>query len=65
VHEAIHLTDGRSGEVNIHISESDPLYDRMAADESIHNPSSYATFAWHVTRGFDQPRFGLGPARGQ
>lgn len=65
VHEAIHLTDGRSGETNIHISEFDPLYDRMSADDAIHNPSSYATFAWHVTRGFDQPRFGLGAARKQ
>jgi hypothetical protein len=65
VHEAIHLTDSRSGEDDIHISEFDPLYDRMSADNAIHNPSAYATFAWHITRGFDQPRFGLGTARGQ
>jgi hypothetical protein len=65
VHEAIHLTDNRSGEPNIHISEFDPLYDTMSADDALHNPSSYATFAWHVKRGFDQPRFGLGAARGQ
>jgi hypothetical protein len=65
VHEAIHLTDNRSGEPNIHISEFDPLYDKMSADEAIHNSSSYATFAWHVKRGFDQPRFGGGAAMGQ
>jgi hypothetical protein len=65
VHEAIHLTDKRSGEPDIHISEFDPAYDLMNADNAIHNPSSYATFAWHVTRGFDLPRFGLGSARSQ
>lgn len=65
VHEAIHLADSRSGEPDIHISEFDPAYDLMTADNAIHNPSSYATFAWHVTRGFDLPRFGLGSARSQ
>jgi peptidoglycan hydrolase-like protein with peptidoglycan-binding domain len=63
IHEAIHLTDNLSGPPN-HISEFDPLYETMSADSAIHNASSYATFAWHVTRGFDKPRFGLGPARG-
>lgn len=62
IHEAIHLTDNLSGPPN-HISEFDPLYETMSADAAIHNASSYATFAWHVTRGFDRPRFGLGPAR--
>ncbi len=65
VHEAIHLTDNLSGnDATTHISEFDGRYDTQSADNALHNPSSYATFAWHVTRGFDRPRFGLGPARG-
>ena len=64
IHEAIHLVDNQSGPPN-HISEFDPAYATMAADSAIHNASSYATFAWHVARGVDFPRFGLGPARAQ
>lgn len=66
VHEAIHLTDGLSGDdATTHISEFDARYETQSADNALHNPSSYATFAWHVTRGFDRPRFGLsGVARG-
>lgn len=65
IHEAIHLTDNLSGDnATTHISEFDGRYDTQSADNALHNPSSYATFAWHVTRGFDRPRFGLGPARG-
>ena len=66
VHEAVHLTDNLSGDnATTHISEFDARYDTQSADNALHNPSSYATFAWHVTRGFDRPRFGLsGPARG-
>jgi hypothetical protein len=64
IHEAIHLVDNLSGPPN-HISEFSPAYATMIADSAIHNASSYATFAWHVTRGFDLPRFGLGPARAQ
>jgi len=65
VHEAVHLTDNLSGnDSTTHISEFDARYTTQSADNALHNPSSYATFAWHVTRGFDNPRFGLGPARG-
>ncbi len=65
VHEAVHLTDNLSGDdATTHISEFDSRYETQSADNAIHNASSYATFAWHVTRGFDRPRFGLGPARG-
>jgi hypothetical protein len=63
VHEAVHLTDNLSGGAAAHISEFDPRYATQAADDALHNPSSYATFAWHVTRGFDNPRFGLGATR--
>jgi len=65
IHESIHLVDNLSGDdTKTHISEFDPRYETMSADNARHNPSSYATFAWHVTRGHDQSRFGLGPARG-
>jgi hypothetical protein len=64
VHEAVHLVDNLSGnDATTHISEFSPAYDTQSADNALHNPSSYATFAWHVTRGFDTPRFGLGAAR--
>ena len=64
IHEAVHLTDNLSGGAATHISEFDVRYETQAADDALHNPSSYATFAWHVTRGFDNPRFGLGLTRG-
>jgi hypothetical protein len=65
IHEGTHVVDSESGKPENHISEFDPAYDTQSAEQSMHNPSSYATFAWHVTRGFDRPRFGLGgPTRG-
>jgi hypothetical protein len=60
IHEATHLVDSESGKPENHVSEFSPAYDTQSAEQSMHNPSSYATFAWHVTRGFDRPRFGLG-----
>ena len=60
IHEATHLVDFESGKPENHVSEFSPAYDAQTAEQSMHNPSSYATFAWHVTRGFDRPRFGLG-----
>jgi hypothetical protein len=62
IHEATHLVDSLSGQPQNHVSEFSPSYDTQTAEQSRHNPSSYASFAWHVTRGFDRPRFGLDAA---
>ena len=69
IHEGFHAVDTlqRSGDdLLTHISEFDSRYDTQGANDSIFNPSSFASFAAHVFKGSDpKPRFGLGPgARG-
>jgi peptidoglycan hydrolase-like protein with peptidoglycan-binding domain len=67
IHEAVHVFDSQSGIDNVtHISEFDPAYNVQPADQSLHNPSSFAGLAAHIAIGSDPvPRFGLGPgARG-
>jgi hypothetical protein len=68
IHEGVHVFDGESGnDALTHISEFDePRYSQQPADQSLHNPSSFAGFAAHIENGADPaPRFGLGPgARG-
>jgi peptidoglycan hydrolase-like protein with peptidoglycan-binding domain len=68
IHEGVHVFDAQSGDDNLtHISEFDePRYSRQSADNSLHNPSSFAGFAAHIHNlGDPTPRFGLGPgARG-
>lgn len=61
LHECIHIVDTLSGDPN-HIYEHDPAYDTQRADQAIHNASSYASFAQHVTYGKDT-RFGGDPSR--
>jgi peptidoglycan hydrolase-like protein with peptidoglycan-binding domain len=68
IHEGVHVFDALSGDDNLtHISEFDePRYSQQPADQSLHNPSSFAGFAAHIHNNGDPvPRFGLGPgARG-
>jgi hypothetical protein len=66
IHEAVHVFDVRSGDLDTHISEFDPAYDSQTAERSLRNPSSFAGFAAHIdNKGDPKPRFGLGPgARG-
>jgi hypothetical protein len=63
IHEGVHVFDGQSGDDNLtHISEFDPRYNQQPADQSLHNPSSFAGFAAHIhNNGDPSPRFGLGP----
>ncbi len=58
VHEAVHVFDPRSGEPAIHISEWDePRFSSQTIAQSIHNPSSYASFSAQVFEGrVDWPR---------
>ncbi|HVQ14130.1 MAG TPA: peptidoglycan-binding protein [Vicinamibacterales bacterium] len=35
-------------------------YDRLEPEKAIHNPSSFASFAGHLIKGSDKPRFGAG-----
>jgi hypothetical protein len=66
VHEGYHAVDSakKSDADDIHISEFRSEYDAQPADKSLHNPSSYASFAAHIVDGKDpKPRFGLGPGR--
>jgi hypothetical protein len=67
IHEGFHSVDvaKKSGDDdNVHISEFNPRYDQQSADNSLFNPSSYASFAAHVVAGKDpDPRFGLGGGR--
>ena len=64
IHEGTHAVDrfnGRSGAPGVHISEFDGAYNVQPADLSLHNPSSYASFAAHIANNGDPaPRFGLG-----
>jgi hypothetical protein len=43
-----------------HAYEHQPAYATLTPAKATHNASSYPTFAAHVTRGFDQPRYGAG-----
>jgi hypothetical protein len=46
LHEAVHLVDPRSGEPAVHVSEWDePRFSELSPDQTLHNPSSYASFA--------------------
>jgi hypothetical protein len=46
VHESVHVIDALSGLPAIHISEWDePKFSAQTAEESLHNPSSYASFS--------------------
>jgi hypothetical protein len=49
VHESVHVIDARSGEPDIHISEwMEPAFSSQTVEDSLHNPSSYASFAAQV-----------------
>ena len=61
LHEAIHIVDTLSGPPN-HIYEHDPAYDTQRADQAVHNASSYASFAQHVTYSKDT-RYGAGAGK--
>jgi len=58
LHESIHIVDTHSGPPN-HIYEHNPAYETQQADQAVHNASSYASFAQHVTYGRDT-RYGAG-----
>ena len=65
LHEAVHVVDARSGEPEVHVSEWDePRFSRLSPDQSLHNPSSYASFAAQmherVIEWPPQARFGAG-----
>lgn len=59
LHEMVHVVDPDSGHPDNHISEWDPRYDAMTAEQSIHNASSYAAFGQHACYLADT-RFGAG-----
>lgn len=59
LHECIHIVDTLSGPPN-HIYEHETGYDFQRWDQAIHNASSYASFAQHVTYGKDT-RYGGDP----
>ncbi len=59
LHELVHVLDPLSGNDDNHISEWDPRYAAMTAEQSVHNASSYAAFAQHATYLTDA-RFGAG-----
>jgi hypothetical protein len=61
LHEGIHIVDTLSGPPN-HIYEHEAGYDSQRADQAVHNASSYASFAQHVTYGKDT-RYGGDPFR--
>jgi len=61
LHEAVHIADTLSGPPN-HIYEHQPGYATQTANQAVHNASSYASFAQHVTYGKDT-RYGGDPAR--
>jgi hypothetical protein len=46
LHETIHVIDAESGTPEVHISEWDePGFSAQTVEESLHNPSAYASFA--------------------
>lgn len=49
LHESIHVIDPLSGLPDIHVSEwQEPAFSAQSAQQSLHNPSSYASFAAQV-----------------
>lgn len=65
LHESVHVIDRESGAPEVHISEWDePGFSAQSVDESLHNPSSYASFAAQVHAGAlawpREARFGAG-----
>lgn len=65
LHESVHVIDRDSGAPDVHISEWDePGFSAQSAVESLHNPSSYASFAAQVHSGAlawpREARFGAG-----
>ena len=48
LHEAVHVFDRRSGEPAIHVSEWDPRFDDLTAEQQLHNASAYGSFAGQV-----------------
>ncbi len=49
VHESIHVIDALSGSPEAHVSEWDePRFSAQSLDDSLHNPSAYASFAAQV-----------------
>jgi len=49
LHESIHVIDSASGTPEAHVSEWDePRFTNQTQDESLHNPSAYASFAAQV-----------------
>jgi len=66
LHEAVHVFDRRSGEPAIHLSEWDPRFDELTAEQQLHNASAYASFAGQVHHGKlawpREARFGAGRA---
>ena len=67
MHEGTHAVDqaGRSGTEAVHVSEFNlAAYSGQSTDDSLLNPSSYASFAAHIANNGDPPlRFGLGPGQ--
>jgi len=57
IHECVHYVDMNAPD---HAYEWQTTYDSLAAELAVHNPSSYATFAAHIARGYDKPRPGAG-----
>lgn len=58
LHESVHVIDHLSGAPSVHISEWDePRFSAQTIEQSIHNPSAYASFAAQVhERALDWPR---------
>jgi hypothetical protein len=58
LHESIHVIDAESGTPDVHISEWDePGFSAQTIEESVHNPSAYASFAAQVhERRLEWPR---------
>lgn len=68
LHEGVHLVDPGSGAADVHISEWDePRFSSLAPEQSLHNPSAYASFAAQVDAGMlewpARVRFGAGNPR--
>ncbi len=52
LHEAVHVIDRRSGQPDVHVSEwQEPAFSAQTAEQSLHNPSAYASFAAQVHEG--------------
>ncbi|HET7121527.1 MAG TPA: hypothetical protein VFI17_09810 [Solirubrobacterales bacterium] len=59
IHEAVHFVDPNGKDA---ATEAEKKYDTISADQAIHNPSTYATFARHVATE-EELRFGKQPWR--